>query len=202
MGRSAVTGVLVASLSLGVADVVVLNLAIVPAAFERPGPVVAEEIVIEPEPEPVAASVPAPVPAPVPDPPSPPAPVRPPEPVRPPASAPVPSQPIVIHFATDRATLSPTARERLDSLGLRLLADPAIHIYVGGHADERGAAKHNHALGMRRARRVAAYLVTQGVTADRIAIRSFGETAPVSRGLDEASLTRNRRVEIELEREP
>jgi outer membrane protein OmpA-like peptidoglycan-associated protein len=108
----------------------------------------------------------------------------------------------VIRFATDRATLVVSERGRLDSLASRVAADQTIRLYIGGHADERGETKHNEKLGWRRARRVAAYLVSRGVTADRISIRSFGETAPVARGLDESSLYKNRRVEIELEREP
>ena len=66
-------------------------------------------------------------------------------------------------------------------------------VMVEGHADERGTAEYNLALGERRAAAVRDYLVNLGIGADRITVVSKGKEAPVCTEQNEACWSQNRR---------
>jgi peptidoglycan-associated lipoprotein len=66
-------------------------------------------------------------------------------------------------------------------------------IRVEGHADERGTAEYNLALGQSRAKAVEDYLVSLGIPASRITVTSFGKDAPFCTGETEACWSQNRR---------
>jgi peptidoglycan-associated lipoprotein len=69
-------------------------------------------------------------------------------------------------------------------------------ITLSGHADERGTREYNLALGQRRAEAVSDYFVLNGISSERITVKSYGEERPVELGQDEKSYSKNRRVEI------
>ena len=66
-------------------------------------------------------------------------------------------------------------------------------VMVEGHADSRGTAEYNLALGERRASAVRDYLVNLGVAADRITVVSKGKEAPVCSEEAESCWAQNRR---------
>ena len=72
----------------------------------------------------------------------------------------------------------------------------SINITIAGHADERGTREYNLALGQRRAESVKDYFVLNGISSNRITVKSYGEEKPAVKGQDERSYARNRRVEI------
>jgi peptidoglycan-associated lipoprotein len=65
---------------------------------------------------------------------------------------------------------------------------------IEGHCDERGTREYNLALGERRANAAKNYLVSLGVSADRLTTISYGKERPVALGSDEASWAKNRRA--------
>jgi peptidoglycan-associated lipoprotein len=67
-------------------------------------------------------------------------------------------------------------------------------ITVEGHADERGSAEYNLALGERRAVAVKTFLVSLGVPSDRIRTVSYGKEFPFDPGHDENAWAKNRRA--------
>ena len=67
-------------------------------------------------------------------------------------------------------------------------------ITIEGHADERGTAEYNLALGERRAVTARGYLVSLGITADRLRTVSYGKEFPFDPGHDEAAYSKNRRA--------
>jgi peptidoglycan-associated lipoprotein len=67
-----------------------------------------------------------------------------------------------------------------------------------GYCDERGTEAYNLALGDRRAKSAANYLVDLGISGSRLAPISGGESNPRALGHDEASWAQNRRVEFTL----
>ena len=71
---------------------------------------------------------------------------------------------------------------------------PTWVITIEGHADERGTAEYNLALGERRASAVREYLVSLGVDSQRIRIVSYGEEQPADPGHTEAAWAKNRRA--------
>ncbi len=102
---------------------------------------------------------------------------------------------VTVYFDTDQASLSPTARSRLDSV-MDCYTNGGHTIRLTGHADERGTTDYNVALGQRRAEAVRDHLMRAGVPASRMPITSFGEEQPVERGYGEAVWAKNRRVEL------
>ena len=68
----------------------------------------------------------------------------------------------------------------------------SVAVRIEGNADERGTREYNLALGARRANSVRDYLVSHGVTADRISTISFGKEQPLDAGNGEESWQKNR----------
>jgi peptidoglycan-associated lipoprotein len=70
---------------------------------------------------------------------------------------------------------------------------PRVKIQVEGHCDERGTNEYNLALGERRANAAKKYLVSLGVSTDRISSISYGEEKPLDAGHNEEAWSKNRR---------
>ncbi|HEF5875844.1 TPA: OmpA family protein [Burkholderia cenocepacia] len=102
-------------------------------------------------------------------------------------------------FATDHATLAPTARESLD----RLLSERADRTYsqvtVTGFTDSVGSDDYNLALSKRRAESVAAYLKAHGLKTDSMTVSGRGKADPVASNATPEGRASNRRVEIRLQ---
>ncbi|ARJ56120.1 OmpA family protein [Campylobacter cuniculorum] len=75
-----------------------------------------------------------------------------------------------------------------------------ISFVVEGNCDEWGTDEYNQALGLKRARAVKEALSVQGVNADRISVKSYGETNPVCTEKTKACDAQNRRAEFRLAR--
>ena len=71
-------------------------------------------------------------------------------------------------------------------------------IMIEGHTDERGPARYNKGLGLRRARAVAGVLEQNGIDKARIQLTSYGSERPAVTGYNERSWAKNRRVELTL----
>jgi len=70
---------------------------------------------------------------------------------------------------------------------------PNVTIVVEGHCDERGTREYNLALGERRANAVKEYLVSRGVSPNRIDTISYGKERPAALGSTEPAWRQNRR---------
>ena len=77
-----------------------------------------------------------------------------------------------------------------------LKKNPKMKIQIEGHCDERGTAEYNLALGERRANNTKRYLVSLGITSDRISTISFGKERPLDPGHNEEAWAKNRRAHI------
>ncbi len=98
-----------------------------------------------------------------------------------------------VFFALDSAQLGDEARPILQKDADWLKRWTSTKIMVEGHADSRGSAEYNLALGERRASAVRAYLVSLGLGADRVQIVSKGKEAPFCTEENEACWQQNRR---------
>lgn len=74
----------------------------------------------------------------------------------------------------------------------------SLSIKVEGNCDEWGTDEYNYALGLKRAKSVKDALVKNGVSADRIAVVSYGESNPVCTSKTKACDADNRRVEFKV----
>jgi peptidoglycan-associated lipoprotein len=99
-----------------------------------------------------------------------------------------------VFFALDSADLDDPGRAVVSGNATLLKKYSTWVITVEGHADERGTAEYNLALGERRAFAVKAYLMTLGVPPDRVRTVSYGKEFPFDPGHDEAAWARNRRA--------
>ena len=98
-----------------------------------------------------------------------------------------------VHFAFDKADLSPEDRALLDRKVELLKRYQHLRVEIEGNADERGSDEYNLALGMRRAASAKRYLVNYGIEAERISVVSFGEERPLDPGHTETAWAANRR---------
>ena len=101
-----------------------------------------------------------------------------------------------VFFATNESILTTASRETLRAQAAWLRKNPGINVVLEGHADERGTREYNLALGQRRAETVSDYLVLNGISKNRITVKSYGEERPAVSGQNEISYSKNRRVEI------
>jgi peptidoglycan-associated lipoprotein len=103
-----------------------------------------------------------------------------------------------ISFAYDQSDLSSAAREQLSAKAeiLRHMAD--LSLRIEGHADERGSDEYNLALSNRRAAAAMRYLMSQGITQNRLETVGFGEERPLDSAETESAWAKNRRDEFRV----
>ena len=98
-----------------------------------------------------------------------------------------------VFFATNESVLTTASRDTLRKQATWLRANSEITVVLEGHADERGTREYNLALGERRANAAKDYLMTYGVSANRISVISYGNERPVDAGSNPLSWSKNRR---------
>jgi peptidoglycan-associated lipoprotein len=101
-----------------------------------------------------------------------------------------------VFFALDTAELDDAARAVATANAQLLRKYPTWAITIEGHCDERGTAEYNLALGERRAVAVKMYLISLGVSPDRIETVSYGKEFPFDPGHDELAWAQNRRAHL------
>jgi peptidoglycan-associated lipoprotein len=97
-------------------------------------------------------------------------------------------------FEYDSSELTEEAQRALTDDAQTLKQYPTWTVTIEGHCDERGTAEYNLALGERRAVAARAYLVSLGISADRLRTVSYGKEFPFDPGHEEAAYVKNRRA--------
>ena len=98
-----------------------------------------------------------------------------------------------VFFATNESILTTASRETLRAQAAWLRKNSSINVVLEGHADERGTREYNLALGERRANSAKDYLMTYGISSDRISVLSYGKERPVDAGSNPLAWSKNRR---------
>ncbi len=98
-----------------------------------------------------------------------------------------------VFFATNESILTTASRETLRAQAAWLRKNSGINVVLEGHADERGTREYNLALGERRANSAKDYLMTYGISSDRISVLSYGKERPVDSGSNPLAWSKNRR---------
>jgi len=98
-----------------------------------------------------------------------------------------------VFFATNETVLTTASRETLRKQAAWLRKNSDINVVLEGHADERGTREYNLALGERRANSAKDYLMTYGISSDRISVLSYGKERPVDSGSSPLAWSKNRR---------
>ncbi len=99
-----------------------------------------------------------------------------------------------IVFALGRSELSAASQTALESAGAIIQAQPGLRVLIAGHTDTTGSAAFNEVLSRERAASVRAYLVEQGIAANRLLVVAYGELFPSAAGAQPA----DRRVVFEV----
>src|SRR6202521_4122577 len=97
------------------------------------------------------------------------------------------------YFDYDKADIRPDARDALSQTGQFLRSYPQVKVVLEGHCDERGSTEYNLALGDRRAAAAKQFLVSLGISADRIETVSYGKEKPFCTASTEECYAQNRR---------
>lgn len=97
-----------------------------------------------------------------------------------------------VYFDTDSHDIRSDAMPLLDAQSDWLRRYSGVAVRIEGNADERGTREYNLALGARRANSVRDYLVSHGITSNRIATISFGKEQPIDSGSGEGAWQQNR----------
>ena len=99
-----------------------------------------------------------------------------------------------VFFATNESILTTKSRDTLRKQAAWLRKNSSINVVLEGHADERGTREYNLALGERRANAAKDYLMTYGISANRISVISYGKERPVDSGSNPLAWSKNRRA--------
>ena len=103
-------------------------------------------------------------------------------------------------FDFDKSTIKPEGRQMLNGFITSLNGTQTKYdiVIVIGHTDSIGSDAYNMKLGMRRAQAVKAYLISNGIEANKIQTLSKGEREPVADNRSAAGRAKNRRVVVEV----
>ena len=102
----------------------------------------------------------------------------------------------VVYFDYNSYSLRPDALASLKANADMIKRNRDALIQIEGHCDERGTQEYNLALGEKRALAVREYLMSMGVSGDRMVTISYGEEDPQDTGHSEAAWSQNRRSEF------
>lgn len=97
-----------------------------------------------------------------------------------------------VFFSYDQYDLSPEARDVLRRQANWMKIYDTATAVIEGHADERGTREYNLALGARRADSVQAFLISQGISPNRLRTISYGKERPIDGRPSETGWARNR----------
>ena len=99
-----------------------------------------------------------------------------------------------VFFATNKSTLTTASRDTLRTQAAWMRKKGKdLSFTIEGHADERGTREYNLALGERRANAVKDYLMTYGISGNRLSVISYGKERPVNSGSNPLAWSQNRR---------
>jgi len=101
-----------------------------------------------------------------------------------------------VRFAVNSAVLHADGKKELDKLADFLNTHSTIKIRLDGYTDASGNDKINIPLSQKRAASAKDYLVSKGISADRIETEGHGSADPVADNGTKEGKARNRRIEV------
>jgi outer membrane protein OmpA-like peptidoglycan-associated protein len=103
-----------------------------------------------------------------------------------------------IYFDFDKYDLKPESYTELNRVYNFLSDNPDVNIEISAYTDSRGSDEYNLELSQRRAQSVVDYLITKGISADRLLAKGYGKENPVADNETEEGRALNRRVEMKV----
>tara|TARA_R110002050_G_scaffold23654_1_gene63257 strand:+ start:412 stop:1593 length:1182 start_codon:yes stop_codon:yes gene_type:complete len=81
-----------------------------------------------------------------------------------------------VYFALNSSVVNTSSKKVLDSLANVLEEIPTLKLKITAHTDSRGTSKYNDWLSQRRVDKTKAYLVSMGISEDKLVAEAYGET--------------------------
>jgi len=103
-----------------------------------------------------------------------------------------------IFFDTNKWDIKDESKPELKKLIDFLELNPTVKIEVSGHTDNVGTTQSNQILSENRAKSVYQYLLGNGVQADRLVYKGYGETQPIASNDNDENRSKNRRTEFKI----
>jgi len=103
-----------------------------------------------------------------------------------------------VNFATGSAHLTEDSFPILSATAITLNKNPALKIEISGYTDNQGGKAINKQLSQRRANSVMIQLIRNGVAANRLIAKGYGELNPISTNNTVEGRATNRRVELKI----
>ncbi len=103
-----------------------------------------------------------------------------------------------LHFESGKYDIQTIAKPELNKILEYLKINQSINIEVAGHTDNIGDDIDNQALSEKRSRSVKAYLVSRGISQNRIVCVGYGELHPIADNNVSSGRLKNRRTEIRI----
>ena len=100
-----------------------------------------------------------------------------------------------IYFDFNKSGVSPDQRIKLQDVAAYMNDNTQVSSLIEGHCDWRGTVEYNLALGERRAKSIANYLINLGIATNRLDILSKGDLEAVVEG-SKQEMAQDRRVDI------
>lgn len=104
-----------------------------------------------------------------------------------------------IYYDFDSAVLREDSKKELDKLVTILNETPNVSVVINSHTDEQGTDDYNLKLSEKRAQAVVDYLISKGISSNRLSAKGFGESMPlVKNAQDDAGHQKNRRTTFKV----
>ena len=103
-----------------------------------------------------------------------------------------------VFFGVKKFDLRPESQIELGKIVQLLKDNPSLKVQISGHTDNVGKPADNLSLSNNRAKAVVTYLVSNGIPAQRVSAKGFGETQPVADNKTEIGRAKNRRTEMKV----
>ncbi len=99
-----------------------------------------------------------------------------------------------IYYETNDFSLTQESKMLLALFVEFLKENPTVKVEIQGHTDNIGRDEDNLRLSENRAKSVYEYVIAQGISANRLRYKGYGESNPIASNNTEAGRAKNRRT--------
>ena len=103
-----------------------------------------------------------------------------------------------VFYEVDSWELKKESMQELNNLADLLFSNKDIVVEIGGYTDSTGTDEYNLTLSEKRALSVVSYLITKGISSDRLKYKGYGNTSPVGDNITSEGRKLNRRTEAKI----
>ena len=101
-----------------------------------------------------------------------------------------------IFFDSNKFDLKPESNSELEKLVEILSKNPTMKVEISGHTDNVGNKAANKTLSENRSKSVVAFLISKGISSDRLSSKGYGDEKPIDTNDTEQGRANNRRTEM------